>query len=1033
MLNKLRLRLIRMPLILIILLFSGIKSSLAFNLKTGFAIAITGKVNDENGELLSGVTVTEKGTSNGVTTDDNGVFSITVAGPQAILVITSIGYLKQEVSLNGRTQLAISLKSESQGLDEVIVVGYGTQKKSDLTGAVSRVKLSDIPVPNMSLGQALAGASAGVNAVQTGMAGGNTSISVRARTSLSASDEPLIVLDGIIFNGSITDINVNDIEHIDILKDASAAAVYGSRSANGVILITTKKGTSQKPRINLSYNHGFQEMGNNPMRVMNAEEYAQRLTDYYYQQELYRWYATKPTSETGRPVRPDVNDRNVVAANLRTQEERDNYLAGHNIDWVDVALRDKAAINNLDLSFAGKSNNINYYVSGSRAYEEGILKNDQFTRYTINSKVDGKLNSWLSLGLNLNYSYRDYSGVNSSLSSARATSPLANYDLDSPDNYATFLTNEVYMPHPLGQTKALNQDIRNNLFVVANARIDVPWIKGLSYDVNYSNTYYNRKNNTFWPKTIENGNSNNGRAERVPEERRSWIVNNILSYVNTFGDHHINATFLYSRERMSGESFGIRVENFDNDILDFNNLNMGTIIQSIDPNSINSGISRAYEEKGTATMGRINYVFKDRYYFTGTVRRDGFSGFGSNNQFVTLPSLSVGWTFSEEAFLSESRFYGKLRLSYGHNGNQGIGRYSSFSRMGTNNYVYGSTTAIAVFPNRLGNAGLAWEKTISTNLGFDFGLLDRRITGSIDVYTGKTDNVLVNRQIPAASGYSSVWANIGQLQNRGIDFELQSKNFVNGSFRWNTNFVFSMARDKITKLYGGDNDRDLGNSWFVGEPISSIYDLKIDGGVWTEQELFNGSTYGNWYPGQYKYQDLNHDGIIDLNNDRSIIGYSAPNYRFSIGNTLSYKNLSLYFLVNSIQGGNSWYMADNYTVVNVSQRSDDVLRMNQSAVRQYWTPQNGVTNSTGVYNAPPQHSGVYESRSFVRLQDISLSYTLPQPLLQRLGGINNITFFASGKNLHVWTKWSGWDPEIVGANANMPAMRNYSFGARLTF
>src|SRR5690606_29883065 len=413
------------------------------------------------------------------------------------------------------------------------------------------------------------------------------------------------------------------------------------------------------PRISVNANYGFQGMTNNPMKVMNAEQYAIRMVDYFYQQELYNWYRTNPTSDAGKPVRPDITNRETVAARLRTEEERQNYLAGNEIDWVDQVLRKGASIANYDASFSGASERVNYYASGSIAREEGILKNDQFDRYTFNSKVDGKLTDWLSLGLNVNYSYRDYSGVNASLEDARVASPLANNDLASPDDYVTFLTNEGYMPHPLGQTKATNEDIRNNLFFVANAKVEIPYVAGLTYDFNFSNTFNYRKNNTFWPVSIENGNTNNGRAERRPEETRQWIFNNILSYNRTFGDHDINGTLLYSREKYFGQSYILRVEGFENPLLGFNNLNMGTVVTVVPPGD--SDPARAWEEQGVSYMARLNYQYKRRYMITGTVRRDGFSGFGPDSKFVTLPSVSLGWVVSEEPFWKEgSSIYTKL-------------------------------------------------------------------------------------------------------------------------------------------------------------------------------------------------------------------------------------------------------------------------------------------------------------------------------------------------------------------------------------
>jgi TonB-dependent starch-binding outer membrane protein SusC len=322
-------------------------------------------------------------------------------------------------------------------------------------------------------------------------------------------------------------------------------------------------------------------------------------------------------------------------------------------------------------------------------------------------------------------------------------------------------------------------------------------------------------------------------------------------------------------------------------------------------------------------------------------------------------------------------------------------------------------------------------------------LLNHRISGSIDVYKAKTTDVLVKRALPPAAGYSSIWANIGGINNKGIELQLNTVN-IKGKLSWKSNFTFSLNRDKITKLYGGDNDQDVGNSWFVGESIGAIYDYEMAGGVWTEQELYSGETLAGWYPGQFKYVDRNNDGVINAASDRTIVGNKAPNYRFSINNEFSYKNFSFSFLINSIQGGNGYYLADNSAVTNVSWRSDDVYRINGSAVRQYWTPDNGVNNATGVYNSPAVSSGIYESRSFVRLQDISLSYNFSPQLLKSLR-IANCSFFISGKNLYTWTKWSGWDPEIGTSNYsltgdatsartdNSPMMRNITTGFRLTF
>ena len=989
---------------------------------------VAGQVTDATGAFLPGVTVVIKGTTTGVVTDTNGNYSLVNVPTNGTLQFSFVGMIAQEIKVEGQSTINVKLQDETTGVDEVVVVGYGTMKKSDLTGSSSRVSFGEKIAPaNTNLLQALSGISAGVNVQGAGLTGTEPSLSIRGQTSLSANDRPLIVRDGIIYNGDISDINISDVESIDILKDASSAAVYGSRSANGVMLITTKKGKSEKPSVAFSMSYGYQDMTNNPMRVMNGDEYAVRLTDYYYQQNLYTWYKTNPTSATGKPVRPDVTDRNIVAERLRTQEEKDNYLAGNETNWVNEITR-IAPIQNYNLSFSGKTERSNYFVSGSYAKEEGMQLNDQFSRITLNSNVESKVTDWFTLGLITTYSNRDYSGVEASLAWARIASPLANNKIGLP-THDMYLTGEGYMPFPLNNLNIDNSDIRNNLFLVGNGKISVPWVKGLTYELNYSTTYSTRNNNTFSPVTTPEGSVNKGLAIKNPSEERNSIVNNIVTYLRTIGDHQINATLLYSRENSHAQSSTLNAQGFGNPVLGYNNVGLGTVA---------TVASTAWEENSISYMARANYSYKNRYMLTGTIRRDGFSGFGASTKFANFPSVSAGWVAS-----NKNSLHLKLRASYGKNGNQGIGRYSSFSRMTADAYAYGSTTAIAVYPGILGNADLGWETTSSYNTGLDYGFFNHRISGSIDVYKSKTSNVLVKRALPPAAGYGDIWANIGAIDNKGIELQLNTIN-LSGQFTWKTNFTFSLNRDKISKLYGGANDKDVGNSWFVGEPISAIYDYKMAGGLWTEEELYNKETLAGWYPGQFKYVDQNKDGIIDPTSDRTIIGYATPNYRFSINNDLSYKGFSFSFLINSIQGGNDYYLANNSSIVNVDWRSDNVYRVNASAVRPYWTPDNGVNNATGVYNSPAVSSGIYESRSFVRLQDVSLTYSFGPNLLKSLK-ISNCQFFISGKNLYTWTKWSGWDPEIGTTNAglaggdaaltrkdNSPLMRNITTGVRIT-
>lgn len=993
--------------------------------------SVSGTVTDENDTPLPGASILQKGTTNGVQSDFDGNFTIELSDKNSILIVSYIGFATREVTLNGQTQIQITLEEDSAKLDEVIVVGYGTKKKSDLTGSVVRVSLDDeANQGSTNVFQAMTGAAAGVNIQNASVAGGEADFSIRGKTSLSASDSPLIVLDGIIYNGSITDINTNDVESIDILKDASAAAVYGSRSANGVVIITTKKGKSGKPVISFDMYSGFQNMTNNPMRVMAGEEYAVRLVDYFYQQDLYQWYATNPTSDEGKPVRPDISDRELVSQRLRTTEEKENYLARRETDWVKAVTR-FAAIQNYNLSVSQKTEKGSYFISGSYTDEEGILFNDNFKRFTLRSNVESKIADWLTVGLNTTYSYRDYSGLEASLWNARRSSPWADNKIGSPD-YDIYLTGELYMPFPLNNLYVDNSDISNNLFMVGRAEVEVPWVEGLTYELNYSHTYSNRNTNTFYPFKSPEGSQNNGRAIKEPFEERNSIVNNIVTYNRTFGDHNVNTTLLYSRENREANGTISTGEGFENAILGYNNLALGTVFDLE---------SSAWEENSISYMARAFYSFKNRYLLTGTVRKDGFSGFAQDNKYATFPSLSLGWIVSEENFFDKYEdTYLKLRLSYGKNGNQGIGRYSSFSRMETTPYVFESTNFIGIVPDELGNTNLGWETTTSLNAGLDFGFFNRRLNGSIDAYQAETEDVLVNRALPDASGYENIWENIGSIENKGIEIQLSSLNIDGEKFKWNSNFVFSLNRNKITKLYGGENDSDIGNEWFVGESINSIYDLEMSGGVWTEQELYSGNILDNWYPGQFRYVDRNGDGVIEPNADRTIVGTRDPNYRFSINNSLTYENLTFSFLINSIQGGNGYYLLDNYNIVNVDQNADNVFRINSSAVRPYWTPDNGVTNATGVYNTPVQHSGIYEDRSFVRLQNVALAYNFDSKILDDIG-VDSFKIQLSGRNLYTWTKWSGWDPETATFdpgddtpnNSGLPLMRNVTIGLGLNF
>lgn len=985
---------------------------------------VEGNVVDTNGEPLIGVSILELGTSSGTVTDMDGGFKLNVKSQNAILRFTYIGFKEQEIIVDNRSSIHVILEDETSVLDEVVVVGYGTMRRSDLTGAIKSISMDDIPSTSVTnLTQSLRGFAAGLNVAGGSGAGSLPGMTIRGQNTLSASSAPLVVLDGIIFNGSIADINPADVDRIDILKDASSAAIYGSRSANGVVHITTKKGKSSKPSVNFDTSFGVQDYTNNPVKWMNAEQYAHRLVDYSYMQSLYTWYKKMPTGPSdkgGKPTHPGYSDE-IVMGFLKSEDERKNWQAGNDIDWIKEVTR-IAPKTNYNLNISGGGEKHNYFASVSHTNQSGVLKGDEFKRTTINLKVEGDIADWLTLGLNSSNSYRDYSGISADMYGAQNSTPLGSkYDEDG--RYPTRFNDEFLMRHPLRYEYIDDSDLRKNIFLTGYAKVKFPFLENLVYDFNYSNNYSSSARKTYYPSYVDDGMAKQGVANVDNSEGTYWLFNHILRYVETFNEiHKIDVTLLYTQDKLHGNNSTIDANKFSNEILGYNNVGFA------EQYSIGSG---AYEQSSLGYMTRLNYSLMNKYLFTGTFRRDGFSGFGEKNKLANFYSASVAWNISEEKFMSDARNWLdhlKLRLSYGQNGNQGIGRYSSLSRMVTQNYVFDSTPYIGLAPSTLGNEGLGWEITNSNNFGVDFSVLDQRVSGNVDLYVAKTNDVLVRRNLPGSTGYANVWTNIGQIKNRGIEVELNTVN-VKSPLTWESRLVFSLNRDEIVDLYGDGKD-DIGNQWFIGEPISAIYDYERKGDVWTEEDLYSGNILNGFYPGQFKLTDINGDNKITASDDRKIVGYTTPNYRFGIGNTLTYSSFSLYFFLNSIQGGNGYYIGDLKRLLEATSDYDYAQRANQPAIRENWTPDNGVTNTPAIYNYPTIASGNYQDRSFIRLQDLSFSYNFDKKLLRQFK-FENLQLYISGHNLYTWTNWEGFDPELGGFYDMM--IRDLSIGLKIGF
>ncbi|MEI6277537.1 MAG: TonB-dependent receptor [Prolixibacteraceae bacterium] len=978
-----------------------------------FTKKISGKVTDSSGATLPGVSVVVKGSTTGVITGNDGNFSLTIPSDAKILLFSFVGMKSQEVAIGNQTTINITLSEETIGLEEVVAIGYGTVKKSDLTGAIASVKMKDASKnANTNVMQALQGSVPGLNIGAVTTAGGDPSILIRGYKSLSAGQTPLIVVDGIIFSGSISDISTNDIERVDVLKDASSAAVYGSRSANGVIIITTKKGTSEKPVIEFNTFHGVQQMAHR-VQMADGDKYVQKILDY--------------RAATGLQADP------TKVVNYLQPLEVENYKNKTYTNWYDLLTR-TAPIDQYELSVSGKTNKTNYFLSGSYTDQAGVVIGDDFTRSTLRANFSNEINNWLTIGMNTSYSHRDYSGAAVDFGPIGAfASPLSTvYSNKETGELNLFPQTDQLIINPLSLAKAQDAETQDNLFAILFADIQILKVNGLKFHFDYSNGLQFYKHNQFSGLDTYAGiNAPKGLATKATSELRNWSINNILSYSKKINKHAIDATVLYTKEGATAQSTNTNVKNFPNLALGWNALQLGTV---------NTSSSNASESSSEGFMVRASYGFDLKYLLTATFRRDGYSGFSQGNKYANFPSASLAWVISEENFAKTQKWLSnlKLRLSYGVNGNQALGPYGSLSQMSMLNYVYGDggSTSIGTYPNSLANSDLTWEKTAQTNIGLTFGVLKNRISGDIDIYKGTTKDLLVKRSLPTMTGFTNVWTNLGELENKGIEMSLSTINISRNNLTWESKFSFSLNRNKISHLYGTDankdgiEDDDIGNSWFIGKSFGAIYNFTTDG----IYQINEANIPTGWKPGDVRLKDTNGDGNISTS-DRSVIGYSVPNYRFGIYNELKYKNISLTFMINSIQGGgknnyyiidNSWGLNPNYWTGTASQRVN-IPDIN------YWTPTNPTNKIPRLDYMPKYTHGMYEDRSFVRLDDITLSYNFNQSIFKKLN-INALKLYVTGKNLYTWTKFTGWDPEAgTEIGQGYPGMREIVAGLNINF
>jgi TonB-linked SusC/RagA family outer membrane protein len=970
---------------------------------------VSGRVtSQEDGLGLPGVNVIEKGTSNGTVTDVQGQYSLEVF-EGATLVFSSVGYISEEVAVGTRSVIDLVMSTDVHQLEELVVIGYGTVRRRDLTGSVASISerdFADKPVSNIS--QALAGRIPGLDVVSSGALPGDTDqIRLRGRRSFVASNEPLIILDGTPFYGSLNDINPYDIQSIDVLKDASATSIYGSQGANGVIIVTSKRGNVGPPRFMVESFVGRRTMyGRLP--VQNVEQFAER------KREAYRTAGDYPD--------PGIND--ALDAVIMRPVEYETYKAGAGVDWQDLYYDHVNMFQHKhQLTVMGGSESFKYNIAGNLYKEEGIVPTRQFDRYSLRTNLDYSLSPRVNFGSSflLSYNERHSKMHPGALSEVWSANPLGKlYEDDGTPRYDP--SDDGFAVNPLSDfiwdsyrwnNRRWNAYI--NLFAIAEIIPDLTYRINLNTNMNLGSVKeaagrFSRLTRGQLPMaTIDN-------FETVRN-----IYESILSYNKFFGDdHHITATAVHSIQTSRTEASGSSVRDLPYEISRYHNIGSAT-----DINFVSSDLN---EWNLLSYVGRLFYGYKSKYLLTMSLRADGASQFAPDHKWGYFPSLAVAWNASEEPFLNGIGWLSnlKLRLSYGVTGNQAIEPYQTQGGLTTTTYTFDGSPGYGMRPVELANRDLKWESTDVYNIGLDFGFFQGRINGNLELYTTNTYDLLMYRQLPITTGFDQVLENVGNTRNRGIELGLNTFNIDRTDFRWNTNLSFYLNREEIVELYAGKED-DIGNRWFIGHPIHVYYDFeKI--GIWQLEEANEAASYGV-QPGSIKLRDVNNDGAI-TDDDRLILGSREPNFVFNISNSLNYNNWDLKF--------------DFYTRWGNMTRVSGFMpapsgRANQ-LVFDYWTP----TNPTNHYPRPDArairfYQGetlMYRDGSFMRLRQLSLGYRLPDSFLDRFN-LSNLRLYITAENPWYWTKSElrsfNMEPEWSEDAERFPATRNFVFGINIGF
>ena len=970
-------------------------------------ITVQGVVKDQTGETVIGASVMEKGTTNGTITGIDGDFSLNMS-PNGTLVVSFVGYKTQEVQVKGQKQLQVVLSEDAEMLDEVVVIGYGTMKKSDLTGAVSSIGNKDIkdsPVSN--LGQAIQGKISGVQIVDAGKPGDNVSIKIRGLGSINNCD-PLVVIDGVPTDLGLSSLNMADVERLDVLKDASATAIYGSRGANGVVMITTKRGTEGKGKLAVSANYSFQNATNVPS-LLNAVQYAELSNDMMV--------------NSGRNPNPEWANPSELGAGT---------------DWMDELLR-TGVMQNYTVSYSGGNEKSHYYVSGGFLDQSGIVKSVNYRRFTFQSNSDAQVLKWLKFSNNITFSADTKKSGSYNIGDALKALPIypvKNEDgsWSGPDGNSEWYGSTR---NPIGPTE-LNKSQTDGYNFLANLTAELTFTKWLKFKSTFG---YDAK---FW--FIDNFTPKyNWKPTPTEETSRYKSDNKSFTYL---WDNYFLFDHTFAEKHRVGLMAGMSAQWNTNDYLNAQkNVFMFDNVHEMDNGEEMYAIGGNETEWALLSyMARVNYSYEDRYLLTATIRRDGSSRFGKKHRWGTFPSVSVAWRASQEKWFPKNDYINdlKVRAGYGVTGSQAsVGNYSYLASYNTSVYPFGisSGNQTALVSSTLANPYIHWEEVAQTNIGFDASLFNSRVMFSFDAYLKETRDMLVKASIPITSGFedtTTTYTNAGKVRNQGIEMSLHTINLT-GELGWETNLTATYNKNKIKDL---NSDvpyyiNQINNSYVTmlakDYPINVFYGYVTDGIFQNQSEVNTHAVQPGAEPGDIRFRDLNNDGVIN-DSDRTVIGNPNPSWLFSMNNSLSYKGFELSVFLQGI-AGNKIYNANNIDNTGMAAAYNQTID-----VLERWQGE-GTSNSMprAVFGDPNQNTRVsdrfVENGSYLRLKNITLSYTFPKQWLQK-ARIENARLSLSCENVATITGYSGFDPEvgINGIDQNRyPISRTFSVGLNFNF